>query len=116
MRQGEVYWYDGGEPSGSAPGLQRPWVVIQNDAANDSRLATTMIVAITSTRRLASEPGNVTLSAGEAGLPRQSVAIASQIQTVDKRYLTDYAGELSSANLHRLLRGVWLYIEPREPA
>ena len=40
IRQGDLFWVDLGEPSGSGPGLRRPFVVVQNDLFNRSRLAT----------------------------------------------------------------------------
>jgi mRNA interferase MazF len=48
IAQGEVWWANLALPHGSAPGFRRPVVVIQGDALNRSRLATTVCVALTS--------------------------------------------------------------------
>ncbi|MBE0528473.1 MAG: type II toxin-antitoxin system PemK/MazF family toxin, partial [Thermoleophilia bacterium] len=48
MAQGEVWWADLGEPSGSGPGFRRPVVVVQGDAFNRSRISTVVCVALTS--------------------------------------------------------------------
>jgi mRNA interferase MazF len=36
--QGEIYWIDLGEPQGSEPAYLRPFVVVQNDALNQSQI------------------------------------------------------------------------------
>jgi hypothetical protein len=43
IRQGDVFWVDLGTPSGSGPGLLHPYVVIQNDIYNRSRLSTVVV-------------------------------------------------------------------------
>jgi len=37
IEQGEIYWVDLGEPSGSAPGYRHPHIVIQNNLSEVSR-------------------------------------------------------------------------------
>src|SRR2546429_1329070 len=54
-------------------------LVVQGDAFNASRLATTVVVPLTSNLRWASAPGNLVLVARRMGLPRDSVANVSQI-------------------------------------
>lgn len=63
ISQGDVCWASLPDPGGSGPGLRRPVVVVQGDALNDSRIATTVVVPLTSNRRLAAAPGNVKLVA-----------------------------------------------------
>jgi mRNA interferase MazF len=82
--QGDLYWVDLGEPTGSEPGYLRPYVVIQNNALNSSRIKTVIVCALTSNLRRAAGQGNVLLEVGEANLPDQSVVNVSQIFTVDK--------------------------------
>ena len=45
---------------------------------------------------LANAPGNTLLSAGSAGLTRDSVVNVSQLLTLDKSFLTERVGMLSS--------------------
>jgi len=115
VRQGDVCWLDLGEPSGSAPGYRHPHVVVQNDVFNASRIATTVVCALTSNLRRAQEPGNVLLEAGEANLPRPSVINISQVLTVDKENLTEKIGSISPARMSDVLHGLYLLLEPREP-
>ena len=114
IRQGEIYWLDVGEPSGSAPGYRRPFVVIQNDMFNRSPIDTAVVCALTSNLRRAEAPGNVLLQPREAGLPKQSVVNVSQIYTVDKQELTEKIGTLSSARILEILAGIQSVLQPRE--
>jgi len=106
IAQGEVWWADLGDPVGSEPGFRRPVVVVQGDAFNASSLRTVVCVALTSNTRWADAPGNVLLSARATGLPRPSVANASQLVTLDRAALTERAGRLSASNLELVLAGI----------
>ena len=72
--QGDVFWASLEDPIGSAPGFRRPVLIVQGDSFNASRIATAVVVPLTSMRRLAAVPGNVTLPASTTGLPKDSVA------------------------------------------
>ena len=113
IRQGQVYWVDLGQPSGSGPGLLHPCVVVQNDVFNASRIGSTIVCALTSNLRRAEAPGNVRLEEGEADLPRASVVNVSQIFTVDKDELQDAIGSLSDLRLREVLQGIAQLMEPR---
>lgn len=114
IRQGDVFWVDLGEPVGSAPGYRHPHVVIQNNLFNQSRIHTVVVCALTSNLKRASAPGNVLLQEGDAGLPKQSVVVVSQLFTVDKSQLDEYIGTLSAKRVHQILEGIKLLTEPRE--
>jgi len=77
ISQGEVWWVDLPEPSGSEPGFRRPVVVVQGEAFNRSRIATVVCVPVTSNLRWAEAPGNVLLTSKVTGLPKDSVAKAA---------------------------------------
>lgn len=106
ISQGDVCWADLEDPVGFSPGFRRPAVVVQGDEFNASRLATTVVVSLTSNLRLAAAPGNVLLAAKRTGLPKDSVANVSQIATVDRRLLTDRVGRLSEAELSLVIAGI----------
>jgi mRNA interferase MazF len=112
--QGDVFWLDLGTPAGSAPGFRRPHVVIQNDVFNASRIQTTVLCAVTSNLARAKAPGNLLLRKGEANLPRPSVVNVSQIVTVDKSFLREKIGTLSSTRVQEIVSGIRLVLEPRE--
>src|SRR5947209_3404413 len=94
IRQGEIYWIPADALAPSVPGEPHPHVVIQQDELNASRIATTVVCALTSKLQRATEPGNLLLDEGEGGLPRRSVAVVSQISTVDKARLGALIGAL----------------------
>lgn len=106
VAQGEIWWADLPEPIGSAPGFRRPVVVVQGDALNRSRVATVVCVPLTSNLRWADAPGNQLLAARLTGLPKDSVANASQLLTLDKALLTERVGKLSRAKVELLLSGI----------
>ena len=112
IEQGDVIWVVFPPPRGSGPAGRRPAVVLQHDRFNRTRLATTVVVAITSRLRYAALPGNVRLSRGEAGLPSPSVVNVTQIATVDRADLGGRLGRLSRSRLIQVWDGVRLVLAP----
>lgn len=114
IRQGEIYWIDLGDPTGSSPAYRHPHVVIQNNIFNQSRINTVVVCVITSNLQRATAPGSILLDEGEGNLPKQSVVNVSQIFTVDKRDLEEKIGTLSQKRVREILAGLMLVIEPRD--
>ena len=106
IAQGEIWWAELADPTGSGPGFRRPVVVVQGDAFNASTLATVVVVPLTSNLRWADAPGNVRLTARMTGLPRDSVANVSQMSTVDRVALRDRTGKVTAAKLDLVLTGL----------
>ena len=106
ISQGEVWWADLPDPTGSGPGFRRPIVVVQGDALNRSQIRTVVCVPLTSNLRWENAPGNVSLAARLTGLPKDSVANVSQIVSVDKDLLTERTGKLSRAKQELILAGI----------
>ena len=80
--------------------------MVQCDALNRSRIATTVCIPLTSNLKWGLAPGNVSLSARLTGLPKDSVANVSQIVTVDKNLLTVRVGKLPRPKLELVLSGI----------
>lgn len=114
INQGDVYWVELNDPSGSEPGYTHPNVVIQNNLYNQSKLHTVIICGLTSNLKYAQLPGNVLLEKGEANLPKASVVNVSQLLTIDKTQLGEYIGVLSPRRLYQILEGVTSFLEPRD--
>ena len=114
IRQGDVFWVELEEPTGSGPGYRHPHVVVQNNVFNRSRIDTVVVCALTTHLKRADAPGNVLLEPGEASLPKPSVANVSQIFTVDKSQLVEKIGTLSRRRVREILDGIHLLLEPRD--
>jgi mRNA interferase MazF len=106
IAQGETWWADLPEPTGSGPGFRRPVVVVQGDHLNRSRIATVVCVPLTSNLTWADAPGNVLLSATLTGLPKDPVANASQIVALDRQSLSERVGKLPSKKLAVVMSGI----------
>lgn len=114
INQGDIFWVDLNEPSGSEPGYRHPHVVIQNNLFNRSRINTVVVCALTSNLKRAKAPGNVLLNKGEANLSKKSVVNISQIFTVNKSDLSEKIGSLTRERFNQVLEGIKLLTEPRE--
>lgn len=110
MTRGEIWWADLGEPRASEPGYRRPVLIIQADSFNRSRIQTILVAVITSNLRLAEAPGNVLLPARQSGLTRDSIVNISQIITLDRSFLTEYAGKLAPKLLEEVEDGLKLIL------
>ena len=106
ISQGEIWWADLPQPIGSGPGYRHPVIIVQSDALNRSRISTVVCIPLTSNLVWADAPGNMLLASHLTGLPKDSVANVSQIDSLDKSVLTDRVGKLSRAKLELLLGGI----------
>ncbi len=99
MRRGDIFWADLGDPKGSDPGHRRPILVVQTDTINQSKLATVIVLALTSNLDLKKMPGCIFLSSHETGLPKDSVVNVTQIKTIDRSLLDEHVGQLDDSNM-----------------
>ena len=106
INQGDIYWVQLGDLTGSEPGIRHPHVVIQDNVFNHSRINTVVVCALTTNMKRANTPGNVLLDAGEANLPRQSVVEVSKVSTVNKTQLGGYIGTLTELRANQILAGM----------
>jgi mRNA interferase MazF len=106
ISQGDVWWADLPEPTGSGPGFRRPVVVVQGDALNRSRIATLVCVPLTSNLKWGDAPGNVRLAQRLTGLSKECVANVSQLITLDRSLLAEHVGKLPQAKLELILSGI----------
>lgn len=114
IKQGDIFWVDLDIPKGSEPGYRHPYIVIQNNIFNKSRINTVVVCALTSNLKRAASPGNVLLKKGEGNLPKDSAVNISQIITIDKSDLVEKIGSLPPSTVKQIIEGVKLLIEPRE--
>jgi mRNA interferase MazF len=114
VREGDIYWYDFGNPKGSEPGFRRPVVVVQGELFNASALATVVVCVLSSNTAMARHPGNVHIGLAEAHLETDSVAVVTQLLTVDRSYLGDYIGQLPQNRLAGIRLGIRLVLGDEE--
>jgi mRNA interferase MazF len=106
IRQGEVWWADLSEPSGSGPGYRRPILVIQGNPFNESKISTVVCIPLTSNLKWATAPGNILLKKRVTGLTKDSVANVSQIVSLDKSVLTEKSGRVPVSSLKQVFHGL----------
>lgn len=106
ISQGEVWWAELPAPAGSGPGFRRPVVVVQGNSLNRSRIATAVCVPLSSNTTWASAPGSVLLAGEVTGLPKDSVANASQIVAVDRDLLVERVGRLPPKKFAQVMSGI----------
>ena len=111
IRRGQIWWVDFAEPRGSEPGFRHPALVLQRDEVNASRINTVVVCVLTSNRVLATAPGNTLLPKRVTGLPRDSVANASQIATVNKADLNALVGTLPDRLMDRVSEGLRWFLK-----
>jgi mRNA interferase MazF len=101
-----VFWVAPDDSRGPAPSYAHPYVVVQDDVFNHSRITSVVMCALTTNLHRGSEPGNVLLEVGEGNLPKQSVVVVSQIDAVDKARLRERIGTLSAARVEQIVAGL----------
>jgi mRNA interferase MazF len=113
VKRGEIWWADLDEPRASEPGGRRPVLIVQDDLLTGSRLATVMVVPLTTNLVRARAMGNVLLGSGDSGLPKDSVALVCQVLTVDKDFLTELVGALPRRAMQAVDLGLRLALDLR---
>ena len=106
INQGDIYWVQLENSSELESVVPHPYVVIQDNVFNHSRINTVVACALTSNIKRVNLPGNVLLEEGEANLPRQSVVEVAKVSTVDKTQLGEYIGKLSERRIDQILAGM----------
>ena len=101
ISRGDIYYADLRPVVGSEQGGVRPVVIVQNDVGN--RYSPTVIVlAITGQVNKARLPTHVSVPAGNTGLQKDSVILAEQISTLDKRRLRERMGRVDGELMERI--------------
>jgi mRNA interferase MazF len=109
--QGDVYWVDLGEPKGRGLAYRHPYVVVQANSFNRSKIGTVVVCGLTSNLKRAEIPGNVLLKKGEAGLSKDSVVIVTQLYTVDRDSLSERIGALNVDRIDEIIKGIKTVID-----
>lgn len=110
IKRGEIWWASLEKPGGAEPGYRRPVLIIQADAFNRSRINTVIAAVISSNLKLSQAPGNVRLAQGVSSLKKESVVNVSQLITLDKSFLSEHVGRISSSKQREIDEGLRLVL------
>ena len=111
ISRGDVWWADLPDPTGSSPGYRRPVVVVQSDSFNRSRIRTILIIPLTSNLDREKVPGNVRLPRKVTSLSRESVALTTQVLTVDRTDFIERVGAIPPTTMRAIDRGLRIALE-----
>ena len=93
VHRGEVFYADLSPVVGSEQGGIRPVLIVQNEIGN-RHSPTVIAAAITSRQDKNRLPTHIRVRADRCGLSRDSIVLAEQIRTLDKRRLREKTGAL----------------------
>ena len=93
VKRGDIFYADLSPVIGSEQGGIRPVIVVQNDIGNKYS-PTVIVAAITSKINKAKMPTHIEIGAAEHGLTKDSVILAEQIRTIDKKRLKEKIGRI----------------------
>ena len=113
MIRGEIWWADYGIPFGSEPGFNRPVLIVQNDALNQSKIGTVIVVPFTTNLIYENAPGNVFVDKSDSKLSKDSVLVISQLSVIDKKRLIKYENKLPHFIMEDIEIGIKLILEIR---
>ncbi|MCA9988185.1 MAG: type II toxin-antitoxin system PemK/MazF family toxin [Anaerolineales bacterium] len=108
INQGDIYWIRPDDETAELGRHPHPYVVVQDDLFNHSRIHTVVVCALSTNLGQANQYGNVLLDDGEGALPKQSVVVVSKISSVPKSQLGDFVGRLDPARVAQILGGLRL--------
>lgn len=100
IKRGELYYADLSPVVGSEQGGVRPVLIVQNNVGNKYS-PTIIAVAVTSQINKAKLPTHIELDT-TCGLPKDSVILAEQVRTLDKRRLKDKIGALDNRAMEKV--------------
>lgn len=101
VKRGDIFYADLSPVVGSEQGGIRPVLVVQNDVGNKYS-PTIIVAAITSQINKAKLPTHLELPGDEYGLSKNSVILAEQVRTIDKRRLKEKIGHLDDALMTKI--------------
>ncbi|MCL2838434.1 MAG: type II toxin-antitoxin system PemK/MazF family toxin [Oscillospiraceae bacterium] len=102
VKRGDIYYADLSPVVGSEQGGVRPVLIVQNDVGNKYS-PTVIATAITSQLNKAKLPTHIELGRAEYfGLAKNSIVLAEQVRTIDKKRLKEKIGHLDDDLMRRV--------------
>jgi mRNA interferase MazF len=110
MIRGEIWWADFGIPFGSEAGFRRPVLVVQDDAFNESRIKTIVVLPLTTNLRLLDAPGNVFVNNKESKLGEDSIIIVAQFYALDRKKFIERISKVKRETMKQVENGMMLVL------
>lgn len=104
VRRGEIYYADLSPVIGSEQAGIRPVLIVQNDVGN--KFSPTIIaIAITSKQKV-KLPTHIEIEGTKYGLDKDSVILAEQIRTLDKKRLREKVGKVDDKTMEKVKKAI----------
>ena len=110
VENGSIYWVHMTKGCGSSGDGKRPFLAVQSDILNASRLNTVVMLALTDRPEFSQLPGNVTLERGEANLTKDYTINVSQWVTLEKDALCEKVGSIDTKRMKQVCDGIKLVL------
>jgi mRNA interferase MazF len=110
MIRGEIWWADFGIPFGSEAGFRRPVLIVQDDAFNESRIRTIVVLPLTTNLRLLDAPGNILINNKESKLGEDLVIIAAQFYALDRQKFIERISKVKRETMEKIEIGMMLVL------
>lgn len=104
VKRGEIYYADLSPVIGSEQAGVRPVLIVQNDVGN--KFSPTIIaIAITSKQKV-KLPTHIDIEGTKYGLDKDSVILAEQIRTLDKKRLREKVGKVDDETMEKVKKAI----------
>lgn len=104
IKRGDIYYADLSPVIGSEQSGIRPVLIIQNDIGN--KFSPTIIAIAITSKQKTKLPTHIELEGTKYGLDKDSVILAEQIRTLDKRRLKSKVGTLDKIIMEKVKRAL----------
>jgi mRNA interferase MazF len=114
IERGHIYFVDLNPTRGREQAGRRPVLVVSSDAINRQPLVVTVVVGTDAKNIPRDYPTNVRVTAGETGLPRDTVFLCFQIRSLDPGRFQPKgspAGKLSTARMSEIENAMRLTLD-----
>ena len=105
VKRGEVYVADLSGSIGSEQRGRRPVVIVQNDIGNQHS-STVIVACITTKAKKTNMPTHIIVRMEDGALNRESMVMAEQLRTIDKKRLGDRIGTVDKVTQLRLDKAI----------
>lgn len=104
VRRGDIYYADLSPVIGSEQSGIRPVLIIQNDIGN--KFSPTIIAIAITSKQKSKLPTHIEIEGLKYGLDKDSVILAEQIRTLDKKRLKTKVGTLDNDTMEKVKRAL----------